>query len=169
MSSIFFGEMTDISAIDSFVVGSIVTILTTGLIALWQSTKVRKAQERIKTLARHYELRTFLLNIGAIFSGGDKRIEQTEVRRMEFFNKLDEYQNEYEEIKLLDDIINLIREHPEIIGTNSHHCRKCHLIVDAITKFVNDSEYQNPKHHYDYKEFETDIFVLKKPLNSSNN
>ncbi|MCE9653285.1 MAG: hypothetical protein K8Q89_09595 [Nitrosarchaeum sp.] len=154
MGSIFFGNVTDPSSIDLTIFGFIGAIVFTVLFGIWQTTENRRSQNRLILMARHYELRTALINLGYIFSGGDTRIQQNEALREKFVKELERYGINVEKNPEVEFIQDKIKQHPVFSGTFLHHCTKCHEITKPIEVLVNDSKYQNPNHSYDTLKFE---------------
>ena len=153
MSGFFFGNAGDLG-IDATIISLIVTMVVAILIAIWQSTENKRTQNRLIGMARYYELRTALINLGFIFSGGDKRIQQNEENRKKFVKELGEYQKNVEKNIYVENIEQSINQHPPFSGESLHHCKQCHQITEPILEILNDSKYQNPNHHYNLMKFE---------------
>jgi tetrahydromethanopterin S-methyltransferase subunit F len=154
MVSVFFGDIVDPSGVDLTVVSLIVGLVFSGILTVWQSTENRRTQNRLIAMARHYELRTALINLGYIFSGGDKRIQQNEINREKFVKELEQYGVNVEKNPQVEKIHELINQHSQFPGTFLHHCKQCHSITELLDEFLNDSKYQNTSHHYNTLKFE---------------
>ena len=149
--SMVFGNM-DVSAIDSLVIGSILTIVVGIGCTIWgilyakkSENKKKKAETKLLEVARKYVLRTILINLKVIYEGGDDRMAYTEDNRKKFVKLLDTYYDDYQDASI-NEIRTLVKHelHP---NDKSSSC-DCNKIVETIINFLNDPRNKNVDHPY---------------------
>lgn len=72
--------------------------------------KKRKLQHELEEVRRKYIIRTSLLNLKAIFSGGDSRAPPTKGKLKHWKCQLDGYLDEYENTKNIDSVKTLAKK-----------------------------------------------------------
>jgi hypothetical protein len=143
MPSIFFGEAVDLSSIDALIIGIIGGAAISWLIAIWSFRRQKKEETKKLEIARTYVLRTIVINLKVIFSGGDERMPATDERLQYFTSRLGKYRQNYSDDSA-DEVFEMLSKWQRLPPGGPVGNPECEKVVIQLEEFLNKPGNRQP-------------------------